>query len=216
MSSAKNSDQRRQDRAAVLQAHWAAEAKAARKQKVLWGAGGVTAVALVGALVTVAVVTDPPPPTRQDIEIAGLETFEDLDAEHVNSPVDYAQDPPVGGDHASTWLNCGVYTEKVPKENAVHSLEHGAVWITYDPELPEADVKKLDDALPDTYTVLAPYEGEMGSKIVISAWNHQLELDSADDPRIKGFIKEYRQGPQTPEPGAACTGGVTPETSLVK
>lgn len=37
MSSAKNSDQRRQDRAAVLQAHWAAEAKAARKQKVLWG-----------------------------------------------------------------------------------------------------------------------------------------------------------------------------------
>ena len=56
----------------------------------------------------------------------------------------------------------------------------------------------------------------MPGKIVLSAWSNQLSVDSADDPRIKGFIKEYRQGKQTPEPGAACTGGVTPETSLVK
>ena len=57
---------------------------------------------------------------------------------------------------------------------------------------------------------------DMPGKIVLSAWSNQLSVDSADDPRIKGFIKEYRQGEQTPEPGAACTGGVTPETSLVK
>lgn len=208
MSSAKNSDQRRQDRAAVLQAHWAAEAKAARKQKVLWGAGGVTAVALVGALVTVAVVTDPPPPTRQDIEIAGLETFEDLDAEHVNSPVDYAQDPPVGGDHASTWLNCGVYTEKVPKENAVHSLEHGAVWAAYDPSaLTEEEITAVQEALPDTYAVVSPYEG-LESPITLSAWGAQVAVETPNDERIEDFVAKYWQSPEAPEPGAACTGGL--------
>ena len=208
MSSAKNSDQRRQDRAAVLQAHWAAEAKAARKQKVLWGAGGVTAVALVGALVTVAVVTDPPPPTRQDIEIAGLETFEDLDAEHVNSPVDYAQDPPVGGDHASTWLNCGVYTEKVPKENAVHSLEHGAVWAAYDPSaLTEEEITAVQEALPDTHAVVSPYEG-LASPITLSAWGAQVAVETPDDERIEDFVAKYWQSPEAPEPGAACTGGL--------
>lgn len=208
MSSAKNSDQRRQDRAAVLQAHWAAEAKAARKQKVLWGAGGVTAVALVGALVTVAVVTDPPPPTRQDIEIAGLETFEDLDAMHVNSPVDYAQDPPVGGDHASTWLNCGVYTEEVPKENAVHSLEHGAVWAAYDPSaLTEEEITAVQEALPDTYAVVSPYEG-LESPITLSAWGAQVAVETPDDERIEDFVAKYWQSPEAPEPGAACTGGL--------
>ena len=149
-------------------------------------------------------------------DLSGVQTFDYNGGNHVDGKIDYKESPPVGGEHNAVWLNCGTYDEAVPDEHAVHALEHGAVWIAYDPELPEADVKKLDDALPDTYTVLAPYEGEMGSKIVISAWNHLLELDSADDPRIKGFIKEYRQGPQTPEPGAACTGGVTPETSLVK
>ncbi|MDN5692658.1 MAG: DUF3105 domain-containing protein [Micrococcaceae bacterium] len=208
MSSAKNSDQRRQDRAAVLQAHWAAEAKAARKQKVLWGAGGVTAVALVGALVTVAVVTDPPPPTRQDIEIAGLETFEDLDAMHVENPVDYEQDPPVGGDHASTWLNCGVYTEEVPKENAVHSLEHGAVWAAYDPSaLSEEEITALQEALPDTHAVVSPYEG-LESPITLSAWGAQVAVETPDDERIEEFVAKYWQSPEAPEPGAACTGGL--------
>lgn len=172
------------------------------------GAGGVTAVALVGALVTVAVVTDPPPPTRQDIEIAGLETFEDLDAMHVNSPVDYEQDPPVGGDHASTWLNCGVYTEKVPKENAVHSLEHGAVWAAYDPSaLSEEEITALQEALPDTHAVVSPYEG-LESPITLSAWGAQVAVETPDDERIEEFVAKYWQSPEAPEPGAACTGGL--------
>ena len=62
----------RQQRAAMLEKHWAADARAARRRRVLAGAGAVTAVAAVGALVTVAVINDPPPQAREDIEIAGL------------------------------------------------------------------------------------------------------------------------------------------------
>jgi len=200
--------------AKLAQARKQAQATERKRALLLAGASGLVILFIAGA-VGWAILGE-----REEREAAGdlsaVQTFEYKGGNHVEGKVDYKESPPVGGEHNAVWLNCGTYDEPVPNEHAVHSLEHGAVWITYDPELPEADVKKLDDALPDTYTLLSPYEGDMPSEIVISAWGHQLEVDSADDPRIKGFIKEYRQGPQTPEPGAACTGGVTPEQSLVK
>ena len=69
---------------------------------------------------------------------------------HTTDPVAYAQAPPVGGDHAPTWLNCGAYPKAVPDGLAVHSLEHGAVWVTYRPDLPADQVEKLTAAIPDT------------------------------------------------------------------
>ena len=89
----------------------------------------------------------------------------------------------------------------------MHALEHGAVWVTYDPKLPEADVEKLRTAIPSTYMVLSPYDG-LPSPVVASAWGKQILLTGADDNRLEAFIESYRQGPQTPEPGAVCTGGV--------
>jgi hypothetical protein len=59
---------------------------------------------------------------------------------HVGGNIDYDQDlgiPPAGGPHNPSWQNCGFYDELVRDENAVHSLEHGAVWITYQPDLPQ-------------------------------------------------------------------------------
>ena len=85
-------------------------------------------------------------------------------------------------------------------------MEHGAVWITYDPSLSAADVQKLRDQMPDSYFVLSPYPG-LDAPVVASAWGVQLKLTGVDDPDLKTFINVYRQGNQTPEPGAACTGG---------
>ena len=134
-----------------------------------------------------------------------VQTFE-VTRDHTTEPVTYAQSPPVGGDHNPSWLNCGVYGEPVPDELAVHSLEHGAVWVTYRPDLPADQVQALQDVLPDTYIVLSPREG-LPSPVVASAWGAQLQLTDAADRRLPEFVKTYRQGPQTPEPGAACTGG---------
>ena len=53
--------------------------------------------------------------------------------------------PPPGGVHAPTWQNCGIYREPIEARFAVHSLEHGAVWLTYDAELPEDDVESLEE-----------------------------------------------------------------------
>ena len=54
--------------------------------------------------------------------------------------------PPVGGPHDGEWANCNgvVYTTAVRDENMVHTLEHGAVWITYDPDtIPPDDLTTL-------------------------------------------------------------------------
>lgn len=173
-----------------------------RRTLVIWSAVAVVLVIVVGVIVVGAVRTVQTRPN-----LGGVQTYQ-VTANHVQGQVQYDQTPPVGGDHNPTWLNCGVYTEPVPNEYAVHSLEHGAVWVTYQPGLPDSEVTKLRDALPGTYTLLSPYPG-IDAPVIVSAWGHQLKLDNADDPRLAEFIREYRQGPQTPEPGAACTGGLT-------
>jgi len=126
--------------------------------------------------------------------------------DHTTDPVTYAQTPPVGGDHAPPWLNCGVYDAPVPNENAVHSMEHGAVWVTYRPDLPTDQVSALQELLSGPYDLLSPFPG-LQAPVVASAWGKQLTLESADDARLPAFLRLYRQGAQAPEPGAACTGG---------
>ena len=126
---------------------------------------------------------------------------------HTRDPVRYPQTPPAGGEHNPTWLNCGMYTEPVPDVYAVHSLEHGAVWVTYDASLSDDELATLRDHLPSSYVVLSPYVG-LTAPMVLSAWNAQLRVDSADDPRIPRFLEEYWRNQNVPEPGALCTGGI--------
>jgi hypothetical protein len=141
-------------------------------------------------------------------DISGVQHFANLSQLHVEGRVNYPQTPPVGGEHAPVWLNCGIYDQPVPNENAVHSMEHGAVWITYDPLLPAGQVETLRAlARGGTHRILSPYAGLPG-RIVATAWGYQLQLDSADDPRLPLFIAQFEQGPTTPEPGATCAGGV--------
>ena len=134
-----------------------------------------------------------------------VQKFDDVTADHVTTEVTYEQSPPVGGPHNPLWLNCGVYSEEVPSENAVHSLEHGAVWITYQPDVDPAEVQALENTMPETFAVLSP-NSEQSAPIVVSAWGRQLSLDEASDPRLEEFIREFRLGGIAPEPGASCDG----------
>ena len=129
--------------------------------------------------------------------------------EHTSEDVDYEQSPPAGGEHNPVWQNCGYYDSPVRDETAVHSQEHGAVWVTYSPDLPQDQVTALRDiAESQSYVLVSPYP-DLESPVVASAWGKQVSLDGADDPDLENFIQAYQQGPQTPEPGAVCTGGTS-------
>jgi Protein of unknown function (DUF3105) len=181
----------------------AAQAAAARRRTVMIGAAVVAAVLVVGSGITAAVLHG----RGSTVSLSAVQSFSGLTRNHVTGTVNYPQTPPVGGDHDPTWLNCGIYTAPVRNENAVHDLEHGAVWITYQPDLDQADVAKLTKfATGQTYLDLSPYPG-LPTPVVASAWGKQLKLTSAGDPRLAAFVKKYKQGSQTPELGAPCTGG---------
>ena len=160
---------------------------------------------LAALLVVVAVLVFSNPPTG---EIEGVVAYSNLDRGHSTEPVTYAQIPPVGGIHNPVWQNCGVYTSPVTNENAVHSLEHGAIWITYQPDLPADQVEELQTLTRQSgFRLLSPYP-DLPSPVVVSAWGYQLKLDNAGDTHLNAFIEKYEQNPQGPEPGAPCTGGV--------
>lgn len=138
--------------------------------------------------------------------IDGVQRFQNPTG-HTLEPVVYPQTPPAGGEHNPTWLNCGIYNEPVPNQYAVHSLEHGAVWVTYRPEMNAGDLATLRAYIPSSYAILSPYVG-LPAPIVLSAWNAQLRVDSPNDPRISQFFEEYWRSQNVPEPGALCTGGL--------
>ena len=129
--------------------------------------------------------------------IPGVQTFDRLRGEHVTTPVSYPQVPPVGGDHSPLVQPCGAFRQPVPNEQAVHSLEHGAVWVAYRPDLPPADVSRLTALANQTYVIVSPYPG-LPAPVVASAWGAQLRLESASDPRLQQFVAAYRQNPKAP------------------
>jgi Protein of unknown function (DUF3105) len=183
-----------------------------RRSTLMWWIVGSTAGLVVVGLVVASLLLTPRPVTveRGDGDssgIAGVETFTNT-ANHVEGTVTYAQTPPTGGDHNAVWLNCGVYSEPVPNENAVHSLEHGALWVTYDPAVVDAAaVDTLRGQLPSTYIILSPVDG-LPSPIVVSAWNAQLQIETPDDERLDAFVSAYWRNLNGPEPNAACTGAL--------
>jgi hypothetical protein len=166
--------------------------------------GGIL-VAVIGAFITVIVVDSRQKAASTPPE--GVESFDIQSREHVQGAVSYEQSVPVGGSHNPVWQNCGFYSSPVQNENAVHSMEHGAIWITYQPDLSSDQAEVLQNLAHDnTYVLVSPFP-DSPAPVVASAWGKQLQLDSANDPRLEQFISAFREGPQTPEPGAPCTGG---------
>jgi Protein of unknown function (DUF3105) len=203
--------QREQKHQEKLAAQQRQLAKRRRSKVVWWTAGSAAAVVVIGAIVASIVFAPPPPVDYQaggtGAKIKGVQTYENTTL-HVTDPVDYPQTPPAGGPHNPVWLNCGIYSQPVPNENAVHSMEHGAIWVTYDADkLSASQLATLKSKLPSTYVVLSPFVG-LPSPLVLTGWNHQLPLDSVDDPRIEQFFEEYWRNQNAPEPSAACTGGL--------
>ncbi|MFD8236484.1 DUF3105 domain-containing protein [Streptomyces sp. NPDC059696] len=211
------------DRRARIEEMRRAEQARERRNRVLVIAASVVVVAglVVGGVVLVRSQDDKGSTTAASDSSGkgrfvtgkdGVKTWEGkLSRTHVTKPVKYASEPPVGGDHNPVWMNCDgdVYTEPVKNTNAVHSLEHGAVWVTYNADAEKADVDALAAKVKKTpYTLMSPMDDQK-DPIMLSAWGHQRTVTGAKDPNVDAFFEKFVQGAQTPEPGAACTNGLS-------
>ncbi|TMR92291.1 DUF3105 domain-containing protein [Nonomuraea basaltis] len=178
-----------------------------RKQRraalLMWGTGGLIIVVLVG-VVGFYLVNQ-----ARQTSLDAVADYKYDAGQHVWNAVTYKETPPVGGEHNNYWQQCATYDAPIHPEHAVHSMEHGAVWITYRPDLPKAQVDKLKAVASSTgqqdYMLVSPFPN-LSSPVVASSWGHQLKLNSPDDPKLGAFIKRYQNGAGTPEPGATCGG----------
>jgi len=125
-----------------------------------------------------------------------------------NQRVAYTHFPPFGGAHDYNWAACTgvVYQSAVRNENMVHALEHGAVWIAYDPARVTGDalasLRTRAEGKP--YTLMSPYPG-LDQPVSLQSWGHQLKVADAADPRIDQFIQALRRNQYAyPEVGASC------------
>jgi hypothetical protein len=205
--------EREERRRAKVEAFKRGQARAKRNRMLAIVLSSVAAAVVLALVVTFVVLGNKPAEGSSAADLSGVRTWDVPGAQHVDpQTVDYkaefGMDPPAGGPHWAVWLNCGIYTQPQQNERAVHSLEHGAVWIPYNADKVKGDtLAKLRDRTPDTYAVLSPYPG-LDAPVVVSAWGAQLKLTGVNDKRLDGFIKKYWQSPDAPEPGAPCTGGV--------
>jgi len=166
-----------------------------RRRQLLIGIPAIVVVLLLGFLIF----------QRFLVPIAGVEELGPQEEGHDQDVVIEAGGlPPAGGVHHPSWLNCGVYREPLELEHAVHSLEHGAVWLAYHPDLPDEQVEILED-YGDSYTLVAPYP-DLESPIVATAWGARLQLDEVPDGDLERFLTRYKG--QGPEAGATCSGGI--------
>ena len=151
------------------------------------------------------------PAIPNDSGIEGVQTYPDKSEYHnhvIEVQVPEGDIPPAFGAHLNAWQNCGIYDQPVGLGNALHSMEHGAVWLTYAPDLSASQVAELQDlARGHGFVLMSPYPPQT-TPVVLTAWGVQLVIETLPDDRVAKFIAYYENGPQNPEPGAPCSGAI--------
>ena len=151
---------------------------------------------------------------NESIEISTEEMLEEVEylvitsREHTDENVDYPTTPPAGGDHLGIWHTCGIYKVELLDEAAVHALEHGAVWVTYKPEIEKEEIIKLTTMLSGKPKILLSPHSEQMSPIVATSWGRRLEIEKAQDPRLNKFVDFFTDGEAAPEAGITCDRGI--------
>jgi cell division septal protein FtsQ len=112
--------------------------------------------------------------------------------------VQYATATPTSGTHSEGAPRCGIFSQQLPTELAIHALEHGTVVIWYQPTLDDGVVTGLRDIVNrfDDRVVLSPNDA-LTDPVVATAWLRLKAYDGAH-PELEEFITIYRgRGPES-------------------
>jgi hypothetical protein len=206
---AEEKERRRQERMAKEEA---ARKAAARKRTMQVGGGvalGLIVIAVV-AIVALAGGDDKGGDSKAsvsklatDAKAAGC-TFSQFKSEgrtHTAGKVTYKTNPPTSGNHNPTPAQDGIYRagNSPPKENFVHSLEHGRIEFQYKPGTPAADVAKLrrlaEEPLNGTagyHVLLFENNTKMPAQFAATAWTKSITCPTLSTQAI-GAMREFRQ-----------------------
>jgi Protein of unknown function (DUF3105) len=199
-------ERRRQERLAREQE---AQRAAARKRRLQIGGGvvlGLAVIAAVGVVVAAGGSGGDSVDTTKlaaDAKAAGC-TFQSFPSEgrtHTADKVTYKTNPPTSGNHNPTPAQDGFYREgnSPPKENFVHSLEHGRIEFQYKPGTSAADIAKLRALAGESLNGSAGYHvllfennTKMPANFAAVAWTKALTCPQLTEQSI-GVMREFRK-----------------------
>ncbi len=125
------------------------------------------------------------------------EFIPELSRDHIpvgSSHVAYNSNPPTSGPHYADPQPCGIYDEEIPDEAVIHTLEHGAVWISFRPDI-SAELKDALTSLAQRYSkvVLSPRKANE-SDVAAAAWTRLLKVSAStfNPELLEDFIKAWR------------------------
>jgi hypothetical protein len=137
----------------------------------------------------------------------GIEVYPATTNKTLKEPIEYDREPPTNGNHDPLWQNCGFYERPVRDRHAVHSMDHGVVWITYRPDLPAEQIQELRSYGDERYVLISPYP-DQDAPVIATSWRVQLELRGTGDPRLRQFVDQFRISEIAPLSGNRCIAGV--------
>jgi Protein of unknown function (DUF3105) len=204
---AEEKERRRQERLAQEEA---ARRAATRRRTLQIGGGAMLGLAVIAAIAIVALAGGDSKggasvnttKLTADAKAAGC-TFSQFRSEgrnHTANKVTYKTNPPTSGNHNPTPAQDGIYRagNSPPKENFVHTLEHGRIEFQYKPGTPAADVAKLRKLAEEPLNGTAGYhimlfENNTGmpSQFAATAWTKSITCPTLSTPAL-GAMREFR------------------------
>jgi hypothetical protein len=204
---AEEKERRRQERIAQEEA---ARKAAARKRTLQIGGGAVLGIAVLAVVAIVALAggDDKGDSTANVSKLAASAkaagcTFSQFKSEgrnHTASKVTYKTNPPTSGNHNPTPAQDGFYRagNSPPKENFVHTLEHGRIEFQYKPGTPAADVAKLRRLAEEPFNGTAGYhvllfenDTDMPAQFAATAWTKSITCPTLSTAAL-GAMREFR------------------------
>jgi Protein of unknown function (DUF3105) len=204
---AEEKERRRRER---LEQEEAARRAAARKRTLQVGGGVVLALAVIAVIAVVALGggggdddTVDASKLTADAKAAGC-TFRSFGSEgrgHTGDKVTYKSNPPTSGNHNPTPAQDGIYRagNTPPKENYVHTLEHGRIEFQYKPGTPAAEIAKLRQLLEEPLEGTAGYHAllfenntNMPAQFAAAAWTKSITCPTLT-PQALDAMRDFRK-----------------------
>lgn len=103
----------------------------------------------------------------------------------------YKTNPPTSGTHWTEAEIWGISEDEVPDGKAVHSIEHGGIWISYKPDKIDRETLTILEELQKENrrsVVLSP-RADNDSAIVVASWGRMMKLEEASFK--KSIVQKY-------------------------
>ena len=147
--------------------------------------------------------------------VVGAHAIEGAQHMPLCSPLTYGTNPPSSGNHYAEWADYRAYERAIFRGFWVHSLEHGAMVITYNcpggcPDEVAAARAFIDalpaDCGPNSRRLILTPDPELDVRWAASTWGYTLRANCFDRDAFSAFYTEHYDH----APESICGGGTDP------